>query len=92
MRSWCAWVLPPKKQKQNAILQTLDEYVAKFDAMLKEGQSQFGKQEVFSEIQKIRMKLQELEEVNDKKTAKKVEQKLGIIETQIIELEQKYGK
>ncbi len=83
--------LPPKKQKQNAILSTLDEYVAKFDAMLKEGQNKFGKQEVFSEIMRIRTKLLELEEINDKKTAKKVEQKLSTIEGQIIALEKKYA-
>lgn len=84
--------LPPKKQKQNAILTTLDEYVAKFDAMLQDGKQEYNRQDVFSEIQKIRTKLSELENVNDKKTAAKVEQKLNVIERQILELEKKYAK
>tara|TARA_B100001109_G_scaffold255893_1_gene262586 strand:- start:1399 stop:2514 length:1116 start_codon:yes stop_codon:yes gene_type:complete len=83
--------LPPKREKQNKILSTLDEYVAKFDAMLQDGKQEYNRQEVFSEIQKIRTKLSELEKVNDKKTALKVEQKLSLIEHQIAELEKKYA-
>lgn len=83
--------LPPKRKKHNEILSTLDAYVAKFDAMLQSGKQVYNRQDVFSEIQKIRTKLSELENVNDKKTAAKVEQKLSLIEHQIMELEKKYA-
>lgn len=84
--------LPPKQKKRNELVEMLDEYVERFDAMLNDQNNNFSRSAVMNEIKKIRVELANLEESNDKKTAKVVSKKLSRIEEQIIELEKKYGK
>lgn len=84
--------MPPKQKKRNELIETLDEYVARFDAMLNDENNNFSRAAVMAEIKKIRVELSKLEEANDKKTAKAVSKKLTKIEEQINALETKYAK
>ncbi|KAA3642513.1 MAG: type IX secretion system membrane protein PorP/SprF [Bacteroidetes bacterium] len=82
--------LPAKQKERNETTKMLDEYVAKFNAMIKDTQNTYSKSAVFSEIQNIRKELDALAKQNDKKKAKAVKKRLIVIENQITELEKKY--
>lgn len=82
--------VPIKEKEKSDVLQTLEQYEKKFDAMLASG-SNYQRSEVIAEIKKIQSSLSTLKQSNDKKTAKKIEKKLQVIEKQIIDLEQKYS-
>ena len=81
-----------KKKHENELIKTLDEYVARFDAMLDDENNNYSRSTVMAEIKNMRLELSKLESSNNKKTAKKVDKKLSVIEEQIKALEIKYGK
>lgn len=81
-----------KVQQTDATIKELDEHVAKLTAMLNDGNNNYKRSDVMSEIQRIRMELNKLGKENNKKKAKAVEKRLLTIENQIIELEKKYAK
>lgn len=82
--------LSAKQEVKNQTTQMLDEYVKKFDSMIKDTENKYNKTTVFGEIEKIRIELNKLSKQNDKKTAKSVKKRLIVIENQITELEKKY--
>ena len=84
--------LPAKHAERNETLKILDDYAAKFDAMINDEDNTYNKSDVFSEIQKIRIKLNNLKKTNGNKAAKSVSKRLTVIENQIVELEKKYNK
>jgi type IX secretion system PorP/SprF family membrane protein len=84
--------LPAKQAERNETLKILDDYASKFDAMLNDENNTYDKSNVFSEIQKIRIKLNNLKKANGKKAAKAISKRLTVIENQIVELEKKYNK
>lgn len=81
-----------KLKQKDALVKTLDEYVARFDAMINDNSNQYNRSQVVSEIQQIRVELNKLEASNDKSTAKMVDKRLQTIEGQIDQLEKKYSK
>jgi type IX secretion system PorP/SprF family membrane protein len=80
------------QKRKTALVRTLDDYVARFDAMINDKDNKYNRAQVQTEIQSIRTELNKLEESNDKTTAKIVEKRLVTIEQQIIALEKKYAK
>ncbi len=80
------------QKRKTALVRTLDDYVARFDAMINDKDNKYNRAQVQSEIQSIRAELNKLEDSNDKATAKIVEKRLVTIEQQIIALEKKYAK
>lgn len=84
--------LPAKQMERNETIDMLDSYVAKFNKMLADQNNEYSKAQVTTEIQKIRVELNNLKNQNDKKTAKAVEKRLKVLENQIVELEKKYNK
>lgn len=81
-----------KQKKKTELVQTLDDYVARFDAMINDNNNQYNREQVKSEIMQIRTELNKLDATNDKGAAKIVEKRLVKIEQQIIALEKKYDK
>jgi type IX secretion system PorP/SprF family membrane protein len=81
-----------KLKQKDALVKTLDDYVARFNAMINDNSNQYNKAQVVSEIQQIRVELNKLEASNDKSTAKIVDKRLQTIEGQIDQLEKKYSK
>lgn len=81
-----------KQKKKTELVQTLDDYVARFDAMINDQNNNYNRAQVQSEILQIRAELNKLDATNDKGAAKIVEKRLITIEQQIMELEKKYNK
>lgn len=81
-----------KQKKKTALVQTLDDYVARFNAILNDNNNRYNREQVQSEIVQIRAELNKLDTSNNKVSAKIVEKRLITIEQQIIELEKKYAK
>lgn len=84
--------LAPKQQERLEMITKLDSYISKFDKMLNDESDSYNKSQVYGEINNIRAQLLKLKGMNDKSTARVVENRLNTIETQISALELKYKK